>query len=199
MNQRWKITLTACLGFCWAWFGSNELLAQRGSRYPEGYIISWQGDTTHGFVKAGNLFKDQSEIVFFDLFGVKILYTADRISGYGYEGHTYISHDRPYLYSGVFSDSVMFLHVIERGPVSLYRFYTRRPAFTFQGKAVYTEFLEMPDGKEYEISLAFRWKKIADIFEDHSSLANAVRSDAYKPDQIPDIVREYNRWYTQRH
>lgn len=171
-----------------------QVQAQRGARYPEGYVLSSRGDTTWGFVKAGDRFKDQRNIVFFDRFGVKVRYTADRIKGYGYEQNQYISHKLPYLFSGVFSDTVIFLHIIERGPVSLYRFYTRRPMFTFKGKAVYTEFLEMPDGTEHEISTQFRWKKIAEVFADYVPLAAEIRSGAHEPEAIPELVRRYNAW-----
>jgi hypothetical protein len=146
----------------------------------------------------GNEFKDQKRIRFVDIYGVKASYTADRIAGYGYEGKVYVSRPMPYFYAGLFSDTVIFMQQLVDGPAKLYRFYTRKTAFTLKRGPAYFEYLEKPDGSVYEISLNFRWKRLADAFPDYPELAVDIRNDRYQPEQTVEIVRAYNVWYREQ-
>lgn len=174
----------------------NCILAQNyKQKYPEGYILSHRGDTTTGFVRLGNHFKDQNRIRFYDQFGVKARYTADRLQGFGYGGKHYVSRPTPYLYSGLFSDTVMFMQRVTDGPAKLYRFFTRKSVFTLKKGPAYVEYLEKPDGSIYEVSLVFKWQRIANAFQDYPELAADIRNDRYKPEDMEKIVEAYNRWY----
>ncbi|TAE51143.1 MAG: hypothetical protein EAZ89_10685, partial [Bacteroidetes bacterium] len=73
------------------------------NKYPEGYIVSLGGDTTWGYVRSGNYFRDQQRIRFYDDFGARTWYTSDRLAGYGYENKHYTSHPTPYFFAGIFS------------------------------------------------------------------------------------------------
>lgn len=164
-------------------------------KYPEGYILSHRGDTTFGFVRLGNNFKDQRRIRFYDQFGIKAKYSADRLKGFGYSGKHYVSRKTPYLYSGLFSDSLMFMQRVVGGPSKLYRFFTRQSVFTLKKGPAYFEYFEKPDGKVYEVSLVFRWQRIASAFADYPELAADIRNERYKPEDMSKIVEAYNRWY----
>ncbi|MEM7374171.1 MAG: hypothetical protein AAF587_36595 [Bacteroidota bacterium] len=167
-------------------------------KYPQGYILSHRGDTTYGFVRLGDNFKDQNKIRFYDQFGVKARYTADRLQGFGYEGKHYVSRQTPYLYSGLFSDTVMFMQRVCDGPAKLFRFFTRKSVFTLKKGPAYVEYLEKPDGSVHEVSLVFKWQRIANAFLDYPELAADIRNDRYKPEDMEKIVDAYNRWF-QRH
>lgn len=176
--------------------GSAELLAQ-SSRYPEGYIVSNTGDTTFGYVRGGDDFKDQQQIIFYDEFVVKSKYTPERISAFGYNDRHYVSKPRPFLYSGLMADTVMFLQRMSNGHAKLYRFYTRRSIFTLQKGPAYFDVLEKPDGSLYEVSYNFKWKRIADALEDYPELSQAIKNDLFGPEDIPEIIRAYNDWYEE--
>lgn len=174
----------------------QPLSAQRyKEKYPEGYIVSHRGDTTYGFIRLGNHFKDQKRIRFYDQFGVKAKYSADRLKGFGYDGKYYESRKTPYLYSGLFSDSLMFMLRTVEGPMRLYRFYTRQSVFTLKKGAAFIEYLERPEGQEFEISLVYRWKRISAAFTDYPELASDINNERYKPSDMEKIVQAYNRWY----
>lgn len=177
-------------------FGSEELWSQ-SSRYPEGYIVSNTGDTTFGFVRSGDDFKDQQQIIFYDEFVVKSKYTPERISAFGYNERHFESKPRPYLYSGFLADTVMFLQKLSDGHAKLYRFYTRRSIFTLQKGPAYFDMLEKPDGSLFEVSYNFKWKRIADALEDYPELSQAIRNDLFGPDDLPEILAAYNDWYDE--
>ncbi|GAB4427081.1 MAG: hypothetical protein OHK0039_45290 [Bacteroidia bacterium] len=164
-------------------------------RLQEGYVVSLRGDTTMGFVRPGGRFRDQQEIRFLDRYGVKVRYDASRLQGYGYGDKHYLAMPTPYYFSGLFSDTSLFLLRTVQGPASLYRFYTRRSVFTLQRGPAFFDLLIKPDGTRHEVSLSFRWKRVADAFEDYPELADAIRRDLYKPEELPLIVKLYNDWY----
>jgi hypothetical protein len=166
--------------------------------YQEGYIVSNRGDTTHGFIAVGNFFKDQRNILFFDAYGVLATYTSDRISAFGYKDKEYVSKKTPYLFSGLFSDSTLFMIRLVNGPAKLYRYYTRRSAFTLQKGPAYFDIIEKPNGKEFEVSYNFKWKRMADAFADHPSLSREIANDLFKMEETERIVREYNKWYYEQ-
>ena len=176
--------------------GWTDIQAQRyKEKYPEGYVVSLSGDTTTGFVRLGNNFKDQRKIRFYDQYGIKARYSADRLAGFGYENKHYVTRKTPYLYSGLFSDSLMFMLQVVNGPAKLYRFFTRQSVFTLKKGPAYFEYLEKPDGSVHEVSLVFRWQQIATAFEDYPELAADIRNERYKPEEMRKIVEAYNRWY----
>ncbi|MDX2286278.1 MAG: hypothetical protein NW241_19065 [Bacteroidia bacterium] len=163
--------------------------------YPPGYIVSARGDTTTGYVRSGNRFRDQQYIRFYDLYGARSKYHADRIRAYGYEDRHYESMPTPYLFSGLFSDSSIFLLRKVQGPACLFRFYTRRSILTLKGKPAFIELIRKPDGSLHEAGSAFKWKRVADAFPDYPELADDIRNGLYKPSELSQIVEAYNRWY----
>ena len=167
-------------------------------RLIEGYIVSFSGDTTPGYIRPGNFFKDQRRIRFMDYYGVKAKYSADRISAFGYDDKHYISYPTPYFFSGLFSDSSMFILRLIDGPASLYRYYTRRSLFTLQKGPAYFDLIIKPGGKQYEVSYSFKWKRIAEAFRDFPELYQAIQNDIYKPEDTRKIVRQYNIWYFEK-
>lgn len=183
------ILLTTC--------GSTQLYAQ-ASRFPEGYIVSNAGDTTWGYVRSGDDFKDQQQIVFYDEYVVKSKYTPERISAFGYNDRHFESKPRPVLYSGLLADTVIFLQRISEGPARLYRFYTRKSIFTLQQGPAFFDVLQKPDGSLYEVSYNFKWMRIADALEDYPELAQAIRNELFGPEDIPEIIRAYNDWYEEQ-
>lgn len=176
---------------------SPDLQAQ-SSRYPEGYIVSNAGDTTWGYVRSGDDFKDQQQIIFYDEYVVKSKYTPERISAFGYNDRHFESKPRPVLYSGLLADTVIFLQRISNGPARLYRFYTRKSIFTLQQGPAFFDVLQKPDGALYEVSYNFRWSRIADALEDYPELAQAIRNELFGPEDIPEIIRAYNDWYEEQ-
>ncbi|MEZ4776438.1 MAG: hypothetical protein R3D00_24900 [Bacteroidia bacterium] len=175
----------------------GNLLAQV-SEDTHGYIISYSGDTTFGQISPGNYFRDQKRIRFTDVYGVKTIYHSDRIAGFGYGGKHYIAKPTPYYFAGLFSDSTIFLLRRIQGPASLYRFYKQRSLFTLQKGPSYFELVEKPDGKLYEVSLAFKWKRVATVFADYPELAREIETGLYKPEELDKIIDTYNQWYNQR-
>ena len=71
--------------------------------YPDGYIVSNTGDTTWGFIRSGNFFRDQHKIRFIDIYGEGVDYTSERISAFGYEDKEYVSMKTPYPEHGEWS------------------------------------------------------------------------------------------------
>ena len=178
---------------------SFSIYAQNVKRgFIEGYIVAFSGDTTAGYVRPGNLFKDQQKIRFYDNFGHRAIYSSDRIAAYGYAGKHYISQTIPFNYSGLFSDSTLFLLRMVDGPAKLFRYYTRRSLFTLQKGPAYFDLLSMPDGSMHEVSYNFKWKRLAELFTDFPELAQAIRDEVYKPEETPEIVEQYNEWYRNR-
>lgn len=170
----------------------------QASRFPEGYIVSNAGDTTWGYVRSGDDFKDQQQIIFYDEYVVKSKYTPERISAFGYNDRHFESKPRPVLYSGLLADTVIFLQRISNGPARLYRFYTRKSIFTLQQGPAFFDVLQKPDGSLYEVSYNFRWARIADALEDYPELAQAIRNELFGPEDIPEIIRAYNDWYAEQ-
>lgn len=183
--------LAAC---CWLVVGGLPSAVQ-AQRFHAGYIVSLSGDTTTGFVKPGNPFRDQRHIRFLDRYGVKATYTPARLQGYGYDDKHYETLPMPYLYAGLLSDTVIFLLRRVEGPASLYRFYARRSVFTLQRGPAYFELVGMPDGSLHEVSLAFKWRRIAEAFASYPELADAIRNGLYKPEDMVEIVQTFNEWY----
>lgn len=185
----------------WVLLFSLILMGKLGAQVSEdtrGYIISYSGDTTLGHISPGNYFRDQRSIRFTDVYGVKTTYHSDRIAGFGYEGKHYISKATPYYFAGLFSDSTIFLLRRIQGPASLYRFYKQRAFFTLHRGPSYFELIEKPDGKLYEVSIAFKWKRVAAAFADYEELAREIENGLYKPEELDKIIDTYNQWYNQR-
>lgn len=178
--------------------GTTTHLKSQASRFPEGYIVSNAGDTTWGYVRSGDDFKDQQQIIFYDEYVIKSKYTPERISAFGYNDRHFESKPRPVLYSGLMADTVIFLQRISDGPARLYRFYTRKSFFTLQQGPAFFDVLQKPDGRLYEVSYNFRWGRIADALEDYPELAQAIRNELFGPEDIPEIIRAYNDWYEEQ-
>ncbi|MEZ4825155.1 MAG: hypothetical protein R3C61_02505 [Bacteroidia bacterium] len=186
-----------CLAILILFFPRPPLSAQNPAT-TNGYILSYSGDTTFGFVRPGNQFKNQRRIDFTDLLGVQTIYQSDRIAGYGYEDQHYESLPTPYHFAGLFSDSTLFLQRRIAGPASLYRYYKQHSAFTLQKGPSYFELVKKPDGTFHEVSLAFKWKRVAWIFSDYPELAREIEKGLYTPQEMDKIVETYNRWYISR-
>ncbi len=169
------------------------------NRYVEGYLLTQTGDTIQGYIKPGNLFKDQMRVFFLDYFGGKTTYFASRINGYGYEDLHYSSHPTPYNFAGAFADSMLFLIRVVNGPATLYRFYTRRSSLTLQRGPAYFDLLVKPDGTRHEVSYAFKWERLATALDDHPSLGDDIREELYRPEDTEEIIRLYNEWYRKQH
>ncbi|MDX2246073.1 MAG: hypothetical protein SF052_04820 [Bacteroidia bacterium] len=162
------------------------------------YILSYKGDTTWGYIFPGNYFRDQRRIQFLDQYGVKTTYQSDRIAGFGYGDKHYVTKITPYYFSGVFSDSTIFLWRRIHGPTSLYRFYKQRSILTFAKGPSYFELIEKPDGRLYEVSFTFKWKRVAAAFSDYPELMREIENGLYKPDEMDRIVEVYNAWYREK-
>ncbi|RMG75746.1 MAG: hypothetical protein D6722_00465 [Bacteroidetes bacterium] len=175
--------------------GPQPLPAQR---LQPGYIVSHMGDTTRGFVQPGNPFRNQRQIRFLDRYGVKAIYTPARLKAYGYGEKAYVALPTPFYYSGFLSDTVIFILRRIEGPASLYRFYARRSVFTLQRGPAYFELVEMPDGSLHEVSLTFKWRRIAEAFNTYPELADAIRNGLYKPEDMGEIVETFNTWFRQQ-
>ena len=165
---------------------------------PEGYIMSLEGDTTYGYIRQKDEFDDQQKIEFYDYYGASTTYSANIIKGYGYADRHFECRPTPYFYSGLLSDTVLFMRRMIDGPAKLYRFYSRRNAFTLKKEAAYFDFLEKPDGKLYEVSYAFKWKRLASAFEDHPKIPKDIIEGVYRPEDTQTIVMYYNSWYERQ-
>ena len=162
------------------------------------YIISYAGDTTFGTILAGNEFKNQRKITFTDTFGVRAVYKSDRIAGYGFGGSHYASVPTPYYFSGIFSDSTIFLIRRIHGPASLFRFYKRRSFLTLQKGPSFIELIQKPDGKLFEVSFSFKWRRVASAFSDYEQLAREIENGLYTPQEMDKILQNYNQWYLKK-
>lgn len=163
--------------------------------FPEGYILSQDGDTTYGYIRQKDAFEDQQKIEFYDHYGARATYTADVISGFGYAGKHFECRPTPYFYSDLFSDTILFMARLIDGPARLYRFYNRPNSLTLKNQAAFFDYLAMPDNKLFEVSYAFRWKHLASAFKDHPKLAKDILEGVYKPEDTETIVKYYNSWY----
>ncbi|MDX1905471.1 MAG: hypothetical protein SF053_00445 [Bacteroidia bacterium] len=189
--------------WCLVWLQASffHATAQRpgaGERYPEGYIISVEGDTAWGFIRSATWFQDQRGIEFIDEYGTRTWYQSDRLSGFGYLDKHYLALPTPYLFAGAFSDSMIFLLRLIDGPARLYRFYTQHNVLTLKSGPGYIELIEKPDGRLYEVSTNFKFNRVSGAFEDYPELAAEIRQGYYKPHEILEIIRVYNQWYLKR-
>lgn len=191
--------LILCYGLPTELWGQRKKPRLLPNRFAEGYLLTRAGDTVLGYVDPGNRFKDQDKVYFYDYYGGRTHYHADRIAGFGYQGRHFQRHETPYQYAGLFADSMVFLQRIVSGPARLYRFYTRRSLFTFQRGPAYFDLLVMPDGQEYEISYAYKWKRLAEILADYPGMTQAIRNGDFRPEDTPELIRRYNLWYQQTH
>lgn len=166
--------------------------------YPEGYILSLDGDTTFGYIRQRDAFDDQQKIEFYDHYGASTTYTAGIIQGYGYADKHFECRPTPYFYSDLLSDTILFMARLIDGPARLYRFYSRPNALTLKNQPAYFDFLVKPTGEIFEVSYAFRWKHLASAFQDHPKLAKDILEDVYKPEDTESIVKYYNSWYLRK-
>jgi hypothetical protein len=192
-------TSFCCIALCCLTLLPQPAQAQRPERYreqyPEGYILAPVGDTILGFVRSGTNFRDQRYIQFYDEYGARTRYHADRIRGYGYEERHYKAQKTPFYFQGLLEDSVVFLLRRLDGPCKLYRFYTRRSVFSMKKGPAYYEIIEKPDGSQHDVSQNFRFRRLAGAFTDYPELARDIDQEKYKPEQIEEIVRRYNEWH----
>ncbi|MEM6345131.1 MAG: hypothetical protein AAF927_14665 [Bacteroidota bacterium] len=182
----------ACL---FLFFSSYSLNAQL---YEDGYIVSNRGDSIFGIIKVPKTFAGQRKIHFVDLNGARVVYHPERIAAYGYGKMHFESLPIPYLYAGIGSDTIAFLQRIVSGHAQLYRYYTKRSAFTLSQGPGFVEFIRKPDETWHEISPNFRWKKLAITFKECSVLAQKIKQDEYKLGETAAVVRAYNVWYEER-
>ncbi|MEL6651934.1 MAG: hypothetical protein AAFQ87_14125 [Bacteroidota bacterium] len=176
-------------------FGLSSISAQD---YIDGYVISNQGDSIFGLVREASIFKHQKKIHFVDYNGAKVVYHADRIAGYGYGRKHYESLPIPYLYTGIGSDTIGFMQRIVSGPANLYRFYTRHSVFTLQKGAAYVDFILTPEDEWFEVSPNFRWKRVAEAFEENPELVSKIEHNNFPLGQTEFVVRAFNQWYEAR-
>lgn len=178
---------------------AGKLSAQLDSLLYQGYIISNAGDTLFGQIRLSDNFKNQKYITYVDRLGAEVVYHADRLGGYGIgDSVHYVSRPTPYLYSGLFAESHVFLKLTIQGPSNLYRYYSQRSVLTLKRGPGYFEVLEKPDGSWHEISLIFGWKNVADVFGEYPELADKIRSKEYRAEELPKIVEAYNEWLTAK-
>lgn len=197
MNQITRNQFLLIYVFPWLLlFGPLSLSAQENER--NGYIISYAGDTTFGTIQAGNEFRNQRKITFTDRFGVRATYKSDRISGYGFDGNHYVSMPTPYYFSGILSDSTIFLIRRIQGPASLFRFYKRRSFLTLQKGPSFIELIKKPDGKLFEVSFSFKWRRVASAFSDYEQLSREIENGLYTPQEMDKIIHNYNQWYLKK-
>ncbi|MEM6806444.1 MAG: hypothetical protein AAF696_33910 [Bacteroidota bacterium] len=180
-------------------FAQEEESPQRRKKIPknsyeQGYIVANHGDTTYGYIKLQDDFKNQRQVRFVDDYGVRAKYTSDRIKAFGVEGRDYEVLPTPLNFSGLFSESTIFLLRTINGPASLFRFYTRRSVFTLKRGPAYIDLIKKPDESLHEVSYNFKWVRIADAFRDFPELADAIRNEVFKPEDTPKIVQRYNDW-----
>jgi len=166
--------------------------------YPEGYILSKQGDTTHGFIRRSNEFEDQQRIIFYDVHGARTVYHPGIIQGYGYADQHFVSRPTPYFFSDLLSDTLIFMNRLIEGPAKLFRFYTRRSVFTLKQGPAFFDYLEKPNQEVYEVSYAFKWKRLASAFKDHPHLSEDILQGTYKPEDTEVIIKYYNSWYLRK-
>ncbi|MCI4670699.1 MAG: hypothetical protein MRZ79_21370 [Bacteroidia bacterium] len=193
-----SLTLAFTTSFLWAQENESTKIPKRKYAkysFPEGYILSLDGDTTFGYIRQKDVFEDQKKIEFYDYYGAKTTYNAGYIKGYGYGEKHLICRPTPYFYSDLMSDTIIFMVRLIDGPAKLYRFYSRRNAFTLKNEAAFFDFLEKPDKSLFEVSYAFRWKRLASAFKDHPKLSREILEGAYKPEDTESIVKYYNSWF----
>jgi len=178
-----------------SFFCSYSLNAQH---YEEGYIISNRGDSIFGIVKVQSTFTAQKKIHFVDENGARVVYHPERIAAYGYGKMHFESLPIPYLYAGIGSDTIAFLQRIVSGHAQLFRYYTKRSAFTLSQGPGYVEFIRKPDDSWHEISPNFRWKHLASTFKENSVLVQKISQNEFKLGETAEVVRAYNHWYEER-
>lgn len=166
--------------------------------YEEGYILSNLGDSIFGLVKVQNNFANQRKLHFIDYNGAKVVYHPERIAGYGYGKMHFESLPIPYLYTGIGSDTIGFLHRTVSGHAELFRYYTTRSIFTLNNGPGYVEFVRKPDQTWHEISPNFRWRRLAEAFQEHPVLAQKINDNEFKLGETDQVVRAYNQWYEER-
>lgn len=176
---------------------TKKLKKPKGS-FEEGYIVANRGDTTYGYIRRQDGFRSQRQVRFADIYGVRAKYTTDRIKAYGLDGEHYEVIPTPLNFSGIFSESKIFLRRSILGPASLFRFYTRRSVFTLKQGPAYIDLIKKPDGSLHEVSYNFKWVRIAEAFKDFPELANAIRNELFKPEDTPAIIERYNKWYLEK-
>lgn len=176
---------------------TKKLKKPRGN-FEEAYIVANHGDTTYGYIRRQDDFRSQRQVKFADKYGVRAKYTTDRIKAYGIDEDHYEVIPTPLNFSGLFSESHIFLRRNIEGPASLFRFYTRRSVFTLKQGPAYIDLIKKPDGSLHEVSYNFKWIRIAEAFKDFPELANAIRNELFKPEDTPAIIDRYNQWYLEK-
>ena len=193
-----SILMLGLISPVWGQDEEEEELYELVEKYPDGYILSQTGDTTFGFIRVGNPFKDQQRILFYDNFGGKTTYQSDILSGYGYGDRHFHSQKVPVQFSDLFSSDHLFMQVLVKGPARLYRYYIRRSIFTFQKGPAFIDLIIKPSGEIFEVSYAFKWKRIAFAFEDYQMLKEDILTEQYDPDDTQRILARYNEWFIQQ-
>ncbi|GJM60407.1 hypothetical protein [Persicobacter diffluens] len=187
---------------------AHPLLAQKN--YEKGYIVTNEGDTLHGKIKARRDLQMASSVKFINLKGKKSTKSASELSAYQISNTTY--HSFP-LVSGV-QNKMTFLRLEAAGAVNLYYVEVEysdtetTPALSQDFKTV-----EPPQGipnandgnnlylnrhKSRDLTLverSFFKIIIQNFFGDDQKIVKKVNNRTYRFDDLKDIVEEYN----QRH
>ncbi len=194
---------------------SREIYNQ-GEKYP-GYVINLDGDTIHGFIKAGPRCavggfgsSNQNRAQFF-------LYESDRkpvekyspteIKGYKVADKVYES----ILYSGGLFKKANFNLVVEEGAIRTYLWYSTVENYSSIHK-MGGESLEEYDARRYEIKTIFaaipeepveaKWLRLGfsnrmpELVKAYPELAQKVtdKLDGYRMTNLYDVIKEYNEW-----
>ncbi|MEZ5084551.1 MAG: hypothetical protein R2750_14075, partial [Bacteroidales bacterium] len=194
------------------------------SIYP-GYIITWEDDTIHGFIKLNNLVHNQKKAIFYnkaDDSDPAEKYKPKDIKGYKVGPREYDSYK--YHVTNETKGYHFFLKLID-GPLSMYKWY-----FEPENRQKERVDLDEEDILNSKIDLSFseddlssntfvkkydaefigmssmkfitNFKKnmsayVADFPELAERIAN--KEEGYRSSDIEKIIREYNDWYLKSH
>lgn len=172
----------------------SSLTAQKAGKYP-GFIVSVKGDTTFGTLITGkNVYVNQRRIQFVDELGIRSRYDAELIAGYGFEDSTYASLTRPFDFRSIFERDSVFMAVIVAGPATLYRYFPPKLETPLAGGVEFVEYLRMPNGVQYALTVPHFRDRLALAFAGLNEFTAKVTADKLSWEEVPALIREYNRY-----
>lgn len=189
---------------------------QVGKKYP-GYIITLEGDTVEGFLKAqsrcaiaGIGSSNQNEAEFFTHEEDKkatMKYKPDDIKGYKIADKVYESIN----YSGGLTKKPNFNLVTTDGAIRVYEWYSTKEGYSmimqqsgeswqdYDARRFDTKIIiaKEPDAPMEHSTLGLSWaKKMPELISDNKEMAAKVanKESGYKFLNMFEVIEEYNKW-----
>ncbi|UZR94221.1 hypothetical protein [Chondrinema litorale] len=169
-----------------------------GSDFLNGYIVTQEQDTIHGFLELFDEISSCQKVHFKESRADKnmSIYNAEDLLAYQRKDEVYVSYNDEYcLLKNCMNDEghTVFIKLIDKDILSVYMYAKDRSDHFYTVNYIPVVQKEGFDPIPYKGNLHIR-KMVSSYFSDYPELANKLREKEYKNQEFDLVVNDYTTW-----